>query len=86
MIRLGSPPLSEQFPPLASPHPQPVFGGLPLTPPQHVARQAVALASHGTIYLVSFATSLPVVLKAFPHSPISLFVTALPRRFGSHAK
>ena len=81
VIRLGSPPLAEQFAVLASPHPQPNFSGLPITPPQEVARQATALARHGTIFLVIPDTSIKPLLDFFPNSSISLFVKALPSRF-----
>ena len=51
VLRLGSPPLAEQLAHLSGPDPQPVFFGLPVTAPQVVARQAVALARNGTIFL-----------------------------------
>ena len=70
VIRLGSPPLAEQFPFLASPHPQPVFFRLPVTPPQDVARQAAALARHGTIFLVTWGppSSSSAVLSQQPET------------------
>ena len=81
VVRLGSPPLAEQFARLSGTHPQPAFSGLPIVPPQVVARQAVAVASHGTIFLVTFATSLPLALRLLPHSPVSVFVTSLPAQY-----
>ena len=81
VIRLDSPPLAEQFSALASPHPQPIFHGLPLTPPQDVARQATALARHGTIFLVTYFPINALTRAAFPNHPINLFLRALPSRF-----
>ena len=81
MIRLGSPSLAEQFSALASPHPQPIFYGLPIAPPQEVARQATALARHGTIFLVIPVKSINPLLHGVPNSSVSLFVNALPSRF-----
>jgi 4-amino-4-deoxy-L-arabinose transferase-like glycosyltransferase len=78
ILRLGSPTLAEQLAPLTGPNPQPVFFGLPVIPPQEVARQAVALARHGTIFFVSYVTSL------LPNeAPIETreFLKALPARF-----
>ena len=83
VLRLGAPPLAEQLPHLAGPNPQPVFFGLPETPPQDVARQAVNLARHGTIFVVSSANAY-----VFDNSSITLrgsllneFLKALPVRF-----
>jgi 4-amino-4-deoxy-L-arabinose transferase-like glycosyltransferase len=81
VIRLGSPPLAEQFSHLASPHPQPVFFGLPVTSPQDVARQATALARNGTIFLVAPVTSIPILLHYYPTNPFSLFLKALPPQY-----
>jgi mannosyltransferase len=81
VIRLGSPSLAEQFSALASPHPQPIFYGLPIAPPQEVARQATALARHGTIFLVIPVKSINPLLHGVPNSSVSLFVNALPSRF-----
>jgi len=58
VIRLGSPTRALQVSHLSGDDPQPVFFGLPVTPPQDVAAQAVALAKHGTIFFVSYSTSL----------------------------
>ena len=81
VLRLGTPPLSEQLAHLSGPHPQPVFSGLPVTAPQVVAQRTVALARHGTIFFVSENGPVPALLKYFPNSPISLFYRALPPRF-----
>ncbi|MBF6557974.1 MAG: hypothetical protein IVW52_17845 [Acidimicrobiales bacterium] len=81
VLRLGIPPLAEEFRFLAEPKPQPVFFGLPLTPPGTVATQAVALAHHGTVFLVSPYANISAVLKYSPNSGTSVFVRALPRRF-----
>ena len=81
VIRLGSPPLAEQFSHLASPHPQQVFFGLAVTSPQDVARQATALARNGTIFLVAPVTSIPILLHYYPTNPFSLFLRALPPQY-----
>jgi hypothetical protein len=81
VIRLAEPSLAEQLPHLAGPHPQPVFFTLPVASPQSVANQAVALARHGTIFLVAPSGPVPLLLKYFPSNPISLFYRALPPRF-----
>ncbi|MGH9205465.1 MAG: hypothetical protein ACRD1G_02730, partial [Acidimicrobiales bacterium] len=81
VIRLGSPPLAEQLSHLADPHPQTTLFGPPVTPPALVARQAAALAPHGTIFLVSPSAPVPILLKYYPNSPVSLFYRALPPGF-----
>ena len=81
VIRLGAPPLAEQFHHLASPHPQPVIYRLPVSRPQDVARQAAALARHGTIFLVTEATSIKLLDQYLPNNPIGLFLKALPSGF-----
>ena len=81
VIRLGVPPLSEQLPHLAGPHPQPVFFLLPAVPAQRVAAQAVALSRNGTIFLVSPSGPIPALLKYYPNNPISVFYRSLPARF-----
>jgi hypothetical protein len=81
VIRLGAPPLAEQFSHLASPHPEAIFYGLPETPPQDVARQATALARHGTIFLVTSATSLKVLQHYYPSNAVIVFLKSLPSRF-----
>jgi Dolichyl-phosphate-mannose-protein mannosyltransferase len=85
VLRLGVPPLAEQLPHLAGPHPQPVFFGLPVTPPQDVATQAVDLARHGTIFLVSSANAFLFAnsKSSISHSNVQLneFLEALPSRF-----
>ena len=53
VLRLGSPPLTEQLSTLSGPNPQPVLFGLPVKPPQEVAADAAALARYGTIFFVS---------------------------------
>jgi len=81
VLRLGVPPLAEQLSHLNGPHPQPQFFGLTVTPPQVVARQAVALAHNGTLFLVSPSGHSPTFLKDYPNNPISLFAIALPGHF-----
>jgi hypothetical protein len=81
VIRLGAPSLAEQLRPLNGPHPQPVYFGLPVAPPSPVARQTVALAHHGTFFLVSPVTSIAIAQRRFPDSAFSLFVKALPSRY-----
>jgi Dolichyl-phosphate-mannose-protein mannosyltransferase len=80
VIRLLAPPLAQQFSHLASPHPQPIFYGLPVTPPQDVARQATALARHGTVFLVTWTNAINF-LTYLPNNPIGVFLKALPRGF-----
>jgi hypothetical protein len=58
VLRLGSPSLTEQLAPLSGPNPQPRFFGEPDTPPQGVAVQAVSRARNGTIFFVTYRTSL----------------------------
>ena len=77
VLRLGSPSLAEQLAPLSGPNPQPAIGQ-PITPPNEVAASAVALAWHGTIFLISFSTSL------YPNKSnmeAGEFLSALPARF-----
>lgn len=81
VLRLGFPPLAEQLLPLSGPQPQP-DPFLQVTPPQDVARQAVALARHGTIFLVmAGGADASLVLKRSPDTPVGMFVKALPGRF-----
>jgi hypothetical protein len=81
VLRLGVPPLAEQLPPLSGPHPQP-DPNLQVTPPQDVARQAVALARHGTIFLVTpGGADASLVLKRSPDTPVGMFLKTLPGRF-----
>ena len=81
VIRIGSPPLAEQLRTLSGPHPQPAFLGLPVESPQAVADQAVALARHGTIFLVSPIGPVPAMLRRYPNNPVTLFYKDLPARF-----
>jgi len=89
VIRLNIPPLSAQFPYLASPNPAPIFVGLPPTSPQKVARQAASLARNGTLFFVTWGigsvTSSTIhpklLLKYYPHNPLSQFLKALPPGF-----
>jgi mannosyltransferase len=78
VLRLGSPPLPTQLAPLSGANPQPIFFGLADAPPQAVATQAVSLARHGTIFFVSYSTSL-VPNKADSES--REFLSALPDHF-----
>jgi hypothetical protein len=78
VLRLGSPPLSEQLAPLSGPNPQPIFFGLAVAPPQEVASQAVSLARHGTIFFISYDTSLVPNEAAIESKE---FLSALPARF-----
>ena len=80
VLRLGSPPLAEQLRLLAGPHPQPNFF-LPATPPQDVERQAVALARHGTIFLVMAGGADASLVLRSPDSTVGMFVKALPGGF-----
>jgi hypothetical protein len=82
VIRLGSPPLNEQFHFLAEPTPNPVFFGLPLPTPEQVAREAMKLARNGTVFLVTPATFEPdALLTHDPRSVISRFISAMEPRF-----
>jgi hypothetical protein len=82
VLRLNVPPLAEQFRYLASPNPEPVLVGLPLTPAPEVARQAASLARNGTVFLVTdFAIRPDVLLKKDTNSTISQFLKALPPGF-----
>jgi len=78
VIRLGSPALAEQLGPLSGPNPQPAFFGLSVTSPQEVADQAVDLARHGTIFFVSYSTSL---IPNSADKESTEFLKALPSRF-----
>lgn len=86
VIRLGVPALAEQLSHLAGPHPLPVFIGLPVTPPQEVAHQAVMLAHHDTLFLVislfdlgkASSLSSAALLRTFTNVPVSEFIHALP--------
>jgi Dolichyl-phosphate-mannose-protein mannosyltransferase len=81
VLRLGVPTLAEQLSSLAGPNPQPTFFGLAITPPQSVARQAAALARHGTIFFVGNYGPSPALLKYYPDNPLSIFAEALPPQF-----
>jgi mannosyltransferase len=63
VIRLNAPPMSEQFSHWAEPDPNPIFFGLPLTPPNVVARQAVSLARNGTIFVVTYGLAASLTIK-----------------------
>jgi mannosyltransferase len=78
VLRLGSPPLAAQLAPLSGPNPQPAFFGLTDATPQEVADQAVSLARHGTIFFVSYSTTL-VPNKADVES--KEFLSALPAQY-----
>ena len=78
VLRLGSPSLAEQLAPLSRPNPQPVFFGLPVIPPQQVAASAAASARHGTIFLISFSSS---ILPSNANAETRQFLQALPARF-----
>jgi hypothetical protein len=78
VLRLGSPSLTTQLAALSGPNPQPDFFGLDDGSPQQVAARAVSLARHGTIFFVSYSTSL-LPNPAGPES--KAFVNALPARF-----
>ena len=86
VLRLGLPPLSVGLHSLKGANPQRLRDGS-ATPPQVVAKQAADLARHGTLYLVATGSDrfqgsfLDLTLSAFPNSPISLFLKALPKRF-----
>jgi hypothetical protein len=80
IIRLGVASLAEQLRTLNGPHPEPLFFGQ-ATAPSSVVHQTVALAHHGTFFLVSPATSIAILLRYYPANPISLFVRALPSRY-----
>ncbi|MGH9080293.1 MAG: glycosyltransferase family 39 protein [Acidimicrobiales bacterium] len=81
VIRLGSPPLAEQLAPLSRPHPQPQLFGLPLTPPRVVAKQAVALARHGTIFFLASDATYPPQFKSSTDRTRREFFAALPAGF-----
>ena len=78
VLRLGSPPLSAQLGPLSGPNPRPTFFGLADAPPRAVAAQAVNLARHGTIFFVSYNTSL---VPNEADSESREFLGALPAQF-----
>jgi len=75
VLRLGSPPLADQFVRLSGPRPQPVFFGLPVTPPQVVARQAVALARNGTIFLFTSGFSKTSEANSSSNTAAGRYVT-----------
>ena len=92
VLRLGSPPLAEQLAHLSGPHPQPIFFGLPVTAPQVVARQAVALARNGTIFLFTSGFSKASEVNSNSDTPggkyeinanlvLDEFLQALPARY-----
>ncbi len=81
LLRLGVPKLSRQLPSLSGSDPQP-DPLLPVTPPDKIARKAVALARHGKIFLVMAGGADPeLVLHGSAGTPVGMFVDALPSRF-----
>lgn len=82
VIRLGEPPLNEQFHFLAEPNPNPVFFVLPEPTPQRVAQEAMALARHGTIFLL---TPITIHLHARPRNAVDVamrqFIRSMEPRF-----
>lgn len=78
VIRLGSPTLAIQLEHLSGPNPQPMFFGLPVASSQAVAAEAVYLARHGTIFFVSYRTSL---VPNSANAESAEFLKALPARF-----
>ena len=78
VLRVGATTLALERAHLSGDNPQPVPFGLPITPPPGVAAQAVALARHGTIFFVSYRTTL-VANTAGTQS--AEFLKALPARF-----
>ena len=54
---------------------------LPATPPEEIAREAVALARNGTIFLVTPGAGSIEQVRANLYSPASSFLAALPPRF-----
>jgi 4-amino-4-deoxy-L-arabinose transferase-like glycosyltransferase len=80
VLRLGSPSLSEELATMSGPSPQPVLFGLPVAPPQEVAAQAVALARHGTIFLISYVR-IPDYGSSAEPKEVREFLNALPTRF-----
>jgi hypothetical protein len=81
VLRLGAPSLSEELATLSGPNPQPVLFGLPVTPPQEVAAQAVALARHGTIFLISIQRIPDFGEYSAEPQEVREFLNALPARF-----
>ena len=84
VLRLGLIPKAEALTFLSGPNPQPQSFPPP-PPPQAIARQAVTLSRHGTIFFVTgtLLASLPAPL-AKTHDPMAearAFIKALPTRF-----
>lgn len=82
VLRLDEPSLTEELSTLSGPNPQPLLFGPPVTPPPDVAAQAVALAHHDTIFLISYLRIPDVAGSAEPKA-VSEFLDALPTRFHS---
>jgi hypothetical protein len=82
VIRLGSPPLSEQLPYFEGPNPQPVQYFLPVASPRTIAQQAVAHARRGTLFLVTLEGSPSVyALYSHPAAAVVPFIRSLPKGY-----
>ena len=81
VLRLGSPPLSEEIKALAGPHGQPLSFSAPPERPEVVARHAAALARNRTLFLVA-PTGAPLKdFLYFPANTMTQFLSALHGRF-----
>jgi hypothetical protein len=78
VIRIGVPPLNEEFHFLAAPNPNPVFYGLPVPTPQQVAAEAKLLGRNGTVFLLSpYPANYHALLKYYPNLGVSQFIRAM---------